>query len=216
MPIVKLRTALLALLSSTAALAGCSHKGQVSDGGVYVTRSACPQVGVVAGAGDVTSFDPAGSTDARAIDVVATITNVRASCTDDGTTVTSVASFDVVATRRDRMAARQVVLPTFDVVMQGGANVVAKNISAVALDFAAGSLRAQARGQTVARISKAAATLPADVTRELTRPRKAGDVEAAIDPMTKPNIRTAVARATFEQLLGFQLTDTQLRYNATR
>jgi len=215
MPIVKLRT-LIVLLASTAALAGCSHKGEISDGGVYVTRSACPQVGVVAGAGDMTSFDPVGSTDAQAIDVVATITNVRASCTDDGTTVTSVASFDVVATRRDRTAARQVVVPTFDVVMQGGANVVAKNISAVALDFAAGSLRAEGRGQSIARISKSAATLPAEITRELTRNRKPGEVEAAIDPMSKPSVRAAVARATFEQLLGFQLSDAQLRYNATR
>jgi hypothetical protein len=29
-------------------------------------------------------------------------------------------------------------------------------------------------------------------------------------------VRTAVARATFELLVGFQLTDEQLAYNATR
>jgi hypothetical protein len=34
--------------------------------------------------------------------------------------------------------------------------------------------------------------------------------------MSKPAVRAAVARATFEQLLGFQLSDAQLRYNATR
>ncbi|WP_347716702.1 hypothetical protein [Sphingomonas sp.] len=210
------RTALIVLLASAALLGGCSRKGQIADGGVYVTRSACPLVGIVAGTGDVTLFDPVGSTDARAIDVVATMTNVRASCTDDGTTVTSVASFDVVATRRDPTAARQVVLPYFDTVMQGGSDVVAKNISGVALDFAAGSMRAQTRGQSTVRVSKAAATLPAAITRELTRQRKAGEVEAAIDPMSKPEIRAAVAKATFEQLLGFQLTEAQLRYNATR
>jgi len=214
---VKLRTAaLFALLASSALIAGCSRKGQIADGGVYVTRSSCPLVGIVAGAGDVTLFDPAGSTDASAIDVTATMTNVRASCTDDGTTVTSVASFDVLATRRDRGAARQVVLPTFNVAMQGGATVVAKTISAVAVDFPAGSQRGQGRGQATVRVSKAAATLPAEITRELTRDRKPGEVEAAIDPMSKPNVRAAVARATFEQLLGFQLTDAQLRYNATR
>lgn len=212
-----LRTAaLFVLLASSALVAGCSRKGQIADGGVYVTRSACPQVAIVAGAGDTTTFDPEGSSDARAIDVVAAMTNVRASCSDDGTTVTSIASYDVVATRRDRGAARRIVLPTFEVVMQGGTTVVAKQVSAVALDFAAGSQRAQARGQATARVSKAAATLPADITRELTRERKPGDVEAAIDPMSKPNIRAAVSRATFEQLLGFQLTDAQLRYNATR
>ena len=37
----------------------------------------------------------------------------------------------------------------------------------------------------------------------------------AID-MNKPEIRDAVARATFEHLIGFQLTQEQLRYNATR
>ncbi|MDP9164257.1 MAG: hypothetical protein M3N06_09215, partial [Pseudomonadota bacterium] len=159
---MKLRTAaLFVLLASSALTASCSRKGQIADGGVYVTRSACPQVGIVAGAGDVTTFDPVDSTDARAIDVVATMTNVRASCTDDGTTVTSVASFDVVATRRDRAAARQVVLPTFNVAMQGGATVIAKQVSAVAIDFAAGSQRGQGRGQATVRVSKAAATLPA-------------------------------------------------------
>ncbi|MDP9164051.1 MAG: hypothetical protein M3N06_08170, partial [Pseudomonadota bacterium] len=97
-----------------------------------------------------------------------------------------------------------------------GATVIAKQVSAVAIDFAAGSQRGQGRGQATVRVSKAAATLPASITRELTRDRKPGEIEAAIDPMTKPDVRAAVARATFEQLLGFQLTDAQLRYNATR
>ena len=211
------RTAALLVLAATSVLtAGCSRKGQIADGGVYVTRSTCPQVAIVAGTGDITSFDPAGSTDARAIDVVATMTNVRANCTDDGTTVTSVASYDVVASRRDRGPARQVVLAVFDVAMQGGANVIAKHVGAVALNFAEGVQRAKTSGQATIRVSKAAATLPADVMRTLTRPRKPGDADAAIDPLTKPGIRQAVARATFEQLLGFQLTDAQLRYNATR
>ena len=214
---MKLRTAaLFALLASSTLVAGCSRKGQIADGGVYVVRSSCPLVGIVAGAGDITLFDPAGSIDARAIDVSATMTNVRANCSDDGTTVTSTASYDVVATRRDGGEARHVVLPTFNVAMQGGSTVVAKQVSAVSLDFAAGSMRGQGRGQSTIRVSKAAATLPADITRELTRNRKPGEIEAAIDPMSKPNIRAAVARATFEQLLGFQLTDAQLRYNATR
>ena len=62
----------------------------------------------------------------------------------------------------------------------------------------------------------AAATLPEDVRKELTRERKADDPDAAIDPLSNPTIRDAVARATFEHLIGFQLTDAQLRYNATR
>ena len=35
-------------------------------------------------------------------------------------------------------------------------------------------------------------------------------------PDSLPRIREAVARATYEQLIGFQLTSEQLRYNATR
>jgi hypothetical protein len=58
--------------------------------------------------------------------------------------------------------------------------------------------------------------LPEEVRRELTRVRKPGDADAAVDPMSDPVVRDAVARATFEQLIGFQLTQDQLRYNATR
>ena len=51
---------------------------------------------------------------------------------------------------------------------------------------------------------------------ELTRRRKAGDEDAAVDPLTQPEIRQAVASASFEALVGFQLTEAQLKYNATR
>ena len=64
--------------------------------------------------------------------------------------------------------------------------------------------------------SSAATSLSAEVRRKLTAPRKVGKVEAAVDPMTDPAVRDAVARATFEHLIGFQLTQDQLRYNATR
>ena len=58
--------------------------------------------------------------------------------------------------------------------------------------------------------------LPEDVRAKLTERRKSGDVNAAIDPLSDPTVRAAVARATFEHLIGFQLTQEQLRYNATR
>ena len=48
------------------------------------------------------------------------------------------------------------------------------------------------------------------------RTRKTGDADAAVDPLSDPKIRDAVARATFEHLVGFQLSQDQLRYNATR
>lgn len=197
-------------------LAGCARDGQIADGGVYVTRSGCPQVAIPAATGDVTLFDPANSRDARAIDVVAAITNVRATCTEDTANIVSTATFDVVATRRDAGPARQVVLPFFAVAVQGGTNIVAKKVGAVALNFPAGQLRAQTNSQATVRVNRSAVALPAAVERELTRVRRPGDADAAVDPLSDPTVRAAVARATYEQLIGFQLTPDQLRYNATR
>ena len=197
-------------------LSGCKTPGSIEEGGMYVTRSTCPQVGIPAGTGDITLFSPPGRTDAAAIDVVATITNLRASCTEEAAYVVSTASFDVVATRRDAAEARQVTLPYYNVVAQGGSDIVAKKIGYVALNFPAGSVRAQTSGQATGRVSRGAVVLPEDVRRELTRNRKPGDSDAAVDPLSDPRIRDAVAKATFEQLIGFQLTQDQLRYNATR
>jgi hypothetical protein len=211
--IVKLRlTALALVLLAT----GCSREGQITQGGIYITRSVCPQVGVPAATGDITLFNPANRTDAAALDVSAAITNVRATCDDTGANVISTATFDVVATRRDPSEARTVVLPYFTVAMQGGTQVVAKRIGNIGVNFAAGSIRAQTSGQATIQVSRAAATLPEDVRKELTRERKPSDADAAIDPLSDPKIRDAVARASFEHLIGFQLTQEQLRYNATR
>ena len=211
--IVKRRlTALALVLLATA----CSREGEIAEGGIYITRSACPQVGVPAATGDITLFNPSNRTDAGAIDVSAAITNVRSTCDETGANIVSTVSFDVVATRRDVAEARSVVLPYFSVAMQGGTTVVAKRVGNIGLNFAAGSARAQTAGQATVQVSRSAATLPEDVRRELTRKRKANDPDAAVDPLSKPEVRDAVARATFEHLVGFQLSDTQLRYNATR
>lgn len=207
----------LSALLIVALLASCSRKGELQDnGGIYTVRSSCPQVAIPGETGTVTLFNPAGSTDASAIDVEATITNVRVYCQDTATDVVSTATFDVVATRRNSDGARQVVLPFFDAVLQGGNRVVAKHVGAVALNFAAGSLRAQTSGQATARIARSAAALPPNVLRYLNRPRKAGQEDAAIDPLSDPAVRDAVANATFQHLVGFELTQDQLRFNATR
>jgi hypothetical protein len=212
---VKLR--LTALLASTL-LVGCRNVGGIDDGllGIYAVRSACPILGVPAGTGDITLFNPAGSTDSRAIDVTATITDVRAVCQDSGNDVVSTATFTIVALRRDAGPARQVVVPYFDVAMQAGSKVVAKRVGQAALNFAPGDIHAWARVQTSIRVNRGAATLPENVRRELARERKPGDPQAAIDPMSDPVIRAAVANATFEHLVGFQLSQDQIRYNATR
>lgn len=198
------------------ALAACSREGRIGQGGIFVERSACPQLAIPAGTGDITLFDPADSTAATAIDVSAAITNLRANCYEDAENVTSVATFDVLAQRRDAGPARQVVLPVFNVSMQGGETVASKKVGRIVLNFEAGSIRTASNGQATIRVNRGAATIPEEARRELTRRRRPGDVDAAVDPLTIPSVREAVKNATFEHLVGFQLTPEQLRYNVTR
>jgi len=213
---VKLR---LAALAAVLLLGACRHAGDITSengGGVYAVRSACPIPGIPAGTGDITLFNPPGSTDSRAIDVTAAITDLRATCQQGGDDVVSTATFTVVALRRDPGPARQVVLPYFDVALRGGSQVAAKQIGQAVLNFAPGSVHAWARVRAIVRVNRAAATLPANVRAILTRPRKAGEVDAAVDPMSDPRVARAVADATFEHLVGFELTQDQIKYNATR
>jgi len=213
---VKLRST---LLISLFLLAGCRHAGELTaenGGGIYAVRSVCPVAGIPAGTGDITLFNPRDSRDSGAIDVTATMTQLRSTCQQSGNDVVSTVTFTVVGLRRDAGAARQVILPYFDVALRGGTNIEAKKVGAVALNFPAGSQHAMTRGQATIRVSRYAATLPARVRAILTRPRKAGQADAAIDPMSDPAVREAVANATFEHLVGFELTQDQLKYNATR
>ena len=209
----------LALLA--AALGGCKSKGDiVVDEGVGITavRGACPAVGIPDYTGDITTFRTPGATDSASIDVTAAITNLRPACTEGGTSakVYSQTGFDVLARRADTRGARTVQLPYFVTVLRGGSAVVSKRVGTVTLQFADGQERAQAHADAGAWIDRAEATLPEDIRRQITRKRKAGQADAAIDPLTLPNVRAAVTRATFEVLIGFQLTEQQLAYNATR
>ncbi|MDZ3831281.1 MAG: hypothetical protein U0S50_05615 [Sphingopyxis sp.] len=212
----------LAVLCGTAAMAataGCAKDNDLdlsSGVGITATRSVCPAIAVPLHTGDVTLFDPAGSRDAAAIDVVATITNVTPQCNDSGDKVYQLASFDVVATRREAGPARTVTLPYFSTVVQGGTAVVAKRLGQVSVTFPDGQLRGTGRGQASAFVDRTAATLPADIQERITRRRRAGDQDAAIDPLSIPEVRAAVQRASFELLVGFQLTQDQLEYNVRR
>ena len=213
------RHRLFAAVALVAALAGCKTTGDivVDEGvGISAIRSACPAVGVPDYTGDITTFSTSGSTDARALDVVASLTNVRSQCNDSGAKVYTTATFDVLGRRSDVRGARQVTVPFFVTVLRGGNAVVSKRIGQVTLNFADGAERAQASGKAETYIDKAEATLPADIREQITRKRKAGEADAAVDPLSRPEVKAAVARATFEVLLGFQLTNEQLTYNATR
>lgn len=215
-----LRRKLLLASISAAAVAGCTNEGElvVNQGvGVTAVRTACPAVGVPDYTGDVTTFAGNGAPTLANMDVTATITNLRSTCNESGgEQIYTEATFDVLAQRRDTRGARRVELPYFSTVLRGGSAVQTKRIGTIVVDFADGQERAQGRGRAGAFVNRAEATLPADIREQITRRRRPGDPDAALDPLADPTVRAAVARATFELLVGFQLTEQQLAYNATR
>jgi len=216
------RYRLLAAVALTAALAGCKSKGELvvdESVGITAVRGACPAVGIPDYTGDVTLFRSPGDSTAANIDVVAAMTNLKSQCNDGGdggAKVFVTTTFDVLARRTDTRGARQVSVPYFVTVLRGGSAVVSKRTGTVTLNFADGQERAQASGQGSAYIDRAEATLPPEIRERITRKRKAGEADAAVDPLSEPDVRAAVQRANFELLLGFQLYQAQLSYNATR
>lgn len=209
----------IAMVLGAAVLAGCRSSGDiVADQGVGITSflTACPAIGIPDYTGDVTTFKAVGSRDASQIDVTAAMTNVTTTCDESGSQIYATAEFDVLARRTDTRGARQVELPYFVTILRGGRAVISKRVGTVTLNFANGQERAQARGTGAAYVDRAEATLPADIREQITRRRKAGDADAAVDPLSRPEVKAAIDRASFEMLLGFQLTPDQLAYNATR
>jgi hypothetical protein len=213
------RFRLISAIALAAALAGCKTKGDivVDEGvGISAVRGVCPSVGIPNNTGDVTTFRVPGDKSAGNIDVVAAMTNVRSTCNDSGEKVYTAVTFDVLGRRTDTRGARTVTVPNFVTVVRGGRAVITKRIGQVTLNFADGQERAQASGQGGAYVDKAEASLPADIRARLTRKRRAGQEDAAVDPLSDPAVKAAVARATFDVLVGFQLSQDQLVYNATR
>ncbi len=215
----RLTATVLFSAAAVTALSGCKSEGEIvvnSGVGITAVRSPCPAVGIPDFTGDITLFGPGGAKTADNIDVVATMTDVRPQCTEAPDKVSSVVSFVVEAQRTNTKGARTVTLPYFVSVLQGGNSVVSKRIGQVTLQFADGESRAQATASGTAYVDRAAATLPTDVRDRIVRKRRAGDQDAALDPLADPTVKAAVAKATFEVLVGFQLNDDQIAYNATR
>jgi hypothetical protein len=201
------------------ALAGCAGEGElVIDQGVGITAvlSSCPAVGIPDYTGDVTVFRTVGDPTLGNLDLTASMTNLRSTCDETGEKVYSQATFDVHARRADVRGSRTVTLPYFVTVLRGGTAVVTKRVGEVTLTFADGQERASASGKAGSFIDRAEATLPADIREKITRKRRAGDIDAALDPLADPEVKAAIQRTRFEMLVGFQLTEDQLAYNATR
>lgn len=213
------RTRLFSVIALAAALAGCGREGElvVNQGvGITAVLDSCPAVGIPDYTGDVTLFRSAGDVSSANLDVVASITNLRHTCDESGAKIYTAANFDVLARRLDTRGARTVTLPYYATVMRGGTAVVSKRLGNVTLNFADGQERAQASAEAGAFVDRAEASLPADIREKITRRRRAGDPDAALDPLADPEVRAAIQRTSFELLVGFQLTEDQLAYNATR
>lgn len=213
------RTRALPVLAAVAALAGCAGEGElVLDQGVGITSvlSTCPAVGIPDYTGDVTTFVPGEDRSAASLDVTAAITNLRATCNDSAEQVYSEATFEVHARRSDVRGARTVTLPYFVTILRGGGAVVSKRVGQVTFAFADGQERAVATAKAGSFVNRADAALPEDIREKITKRRRAGEVDAALDPLADPEVKAAIARTRFEMLVGFQLTEEHLKYNATR
>lgn len=207
------------LLGAMAVLSGCKSSGElvVQDGvGITAVRSTCPAVGIADYTGDITTFRFGAGDTAKALDLTGAITDVRSHCDPKSNPVQADVTFKVLATRADGHGDRVVNLPYFITIMRGGNVVIAKRLGTASVHFADGQTRAEVVASGGATINKADATLDRAVRDRLLKNRKAGEADAAIDPLTDPEVRAAVNKATFEVLVGFQLTPEQLQYNATR
>lgn len=213
------RPAVLLPIAGALALTACAREGDLVVGqgvGVTALRTKCPAVGIPDYTGDITLFRQGGQQYASDIDVTANITNLRSTCNDSGDRVYSEATFDVFARRADTRGSRTVSLPYFVTVLRGGGAVVSKQVGTVTIAFTDGQERGRASAKAGSFVIAAEATLPDDIREQITRQRKPGDPDAAIDPLADPAVRAAVQRATFEMLVGFNLSQQQLAYNVTR
>jgi hypothetical protein len=214
-----MRTRAFTALGLVAVLSACSQEGElVLDQGVGIASvlSLCPSVGIPDYTGDVTTFAAGGDESVGSLDVSAAMTNLRATCNDTADQIYSEASFTVNARRADTRGSRSVQLPYFVTVLRGGNAVVAKRVGTVTLTFADGQERASATAKAGSFVNRADAALPEDIRQKITKRRRAGDTEAALDPLADPEVKAAIARTRFEMLVGFQLTEAQLKYNVTR
>ncbi|WP_235976474.1 hypothetical protein [Sandaracinobacteroides hominis] len=195
------------LAAAAIALTGCNQNP------LKVKRSACPAVAIPTYTGSVTRFDPPQSRNADAIELTAQITDVQGNCIEGPEFLTTDVTYTVTAQRRKAGGAKQVYLPIFIAMAQGGNVLVSKQVTGVMLEFQDGQLRTQTSGGARADVHRSAVTLPPEVQARITRERKPDEPDALVDPLSDPQVRAAVRASSFEVLVGFQLDDASLAYN---
>jgi hypothetical protein len=213
MPVFKSKAALPRFFAFTARSAAPGRRDDTA--GIIATRTACPASRSRPRPATSPCSTAANSRDAarstwsrhhqRALDLRRERRNI----------VTN-ATFDVHGQRRDaarraRGGAALISRPWFRAAPTSSPSASAGS----ALRFADGQLRASTSGTASARCS--APPRPCRRTSAARSPASAspGDADAALDPMADPAARPCSA-ASFELLVGFQLTQEQLAYNATR
>jgi hypothetical protein len=119
------------------------------------------------------------------------------------------ASFDVVATRARRWRGAPGDLPYYNVIA-GRQDIVAKKV-ACRSQFPPGAFAPRQRSGD-GRVNRGAVRLPKTCIGQLTRVRNARRPRRGRSTLVGSQGPRRVAKATFEQLIGFQLTQDQLRY----
>jgi len=201
---------LVLVVGIAAAVAGCQRNP------LMVKRSPCPAVAVPTYLGDATLFSPGGAADARSIDVVATLTNVRQTCVEGAERLTTDVNYEIVARRSEAGPARSLTLPVMASVVQGGNLVLSKTVAGVVVSFADGATRGTGTGTVRTSVARSEATLPPEIQAKVSRKRRPTDPDAAIDPLADPQVRAALRAASFEVLVGFQLDEAGLAYNVSK
>jgi len=191
-------------------LAGCSSNP------LMVRRSPCPAVAIPLYVGSYTRFDPPQSRNADAIAFSAQLFDVKGSCLDEAETLTTTVSFKVSAQRRRAGPPMDATVPLFVALVQGGNVLVSKQLTAVQLHFADGQLRTEGVGGARAEVARSATALPPEVQQKIAKKRQADEADALTDPMSDPQVRAALRAASFEVLVGFQLSDADLAYNIAK
>ncbi|MGL6042944.1 MAG: hypothetical protein ACRC1J_03395 [Sandaracinobacteroides sp.] len=204
------RNYLIAGLLVSLAVAGCNRNP------LLVKRSTCPAVAIPAHVGSYTRFDPPQSRNADAIELTAQITDVAGACIEGPEFLATDVSFTVSGQRRQAGPPKQVYVPIFVALAQGGNVLVSKQTTGVMLEFQEGKLRAEGRGGARAEVHRSAVTLPPEVQARITRERRPEEPDALVDPLSDPQVRAAVRAASFEILVGFQLDDASLAYNIAK
>jgi hypothetical protein len=183
---------------------------------LLVKRSPCPAVAIPYHVGSVTRFDPPQSRDAAAIALTAQITDVTGACVEGPDFLATEVRFTVTGQRRTADAQKEVYLPLFVALAQGGNVLVSKQVTGVSLTFPEGSLRAETSGSARAEVHRSAVSLPLEMQQKITKPRRPDDPEALIDPLSDPQVRAAIRAVSFEVLVGFQMDDASLAYNVAK